>query len=155
MVKINLGCGKDYKKGWVNVDDCSMAICKVDVKKNILKYTHENDTVDYILLSHVAMYLRPEDMVHLLSKCYLWLKKGGIIEVETIDLDKVMKFALEGRTDSWSLANIFGTPETGPHRWGWSVHKLKKLMQETGFKSIVKRLGSKKPKRDYKLIAKK
>lgn len=157
MVKVNLGCGKDYREGYINVDDGSIFDTKRDVTADIFDYDMPLNSVDEILLSHVAMYIRPEEMEALLKRWYRWLKVGGKIEIETIDLDKAMEWAgnyfEDTKPHDWGLINIFGTKETGPHRWGWRVDKLAEKLTLAGFKSITKTVGEKKPNRDYKLIA--
>lgn len=156
-VKINLGCGADYREGYINVDDWSMSDCKCDIKTSIFDYKCEPNSVDEILLSHVAMYIRPDEMFRLLSNCYQWLKKGGFIEIETIDLDIVLDIALNGekyKKELFGLENIFGTKDTGPHRWGWSKEELTNVLLSAGFRFISPSShGLKKPNRDYKLIA--
>ena len=154
MVKINLGCGNDYKEGWANIDNMSMVNCKVDINSNILEYDREPNSVDEILMSHVAMYIRPEEMFLLLKKCKNWLKVGGTLEIETIDIDKVMEEALNpfnGRQIEWGLTNIFGTKDTGPHRWGWNAESLSSILMSVGFEVVGKSNGLKKPNRDFKL----
>lgn len=155
-VKINLGCGKDYKKGWINVDDYSMDVCKIDEHSSILEYNRPNNTVDRILLSHVVMYLRPEDLDILFPRWFKWLKKGGKLEIETIDLKKVMQIALNEsdpyKAHFWGLQNIFGTEKTGAHRWGWMSDRLVVKLYRSGFTKIQYAKGLKKPERDYRLI---
>lgn len=157
-VKINLGSGKDYKKGWINIDDTSMNVCTADVYMNIIDYDKPKPgTVDKILLSHVVMYLRPEELDILFPRWYGWLKVGGTLEIETIDLKKVMQIALNEsdpyKAHFWGLQNIFGTQKTGAHRWGWMSDRLVVKLYRSGFTKITYLKGLKKPERDYRLIA--
>lgn len=57
MKKLNLGCGGDYKNGWVNVDERTNI--KKDVTWNLEKmpYPFKNNEFDEILLSHVLEHL--------------------------------------------------------------------------------------------------
>jgi len=154
MIKINLGSGQDYREGYVNVDDGSIFDLKRDVTADIFDYELPPESVDEILLSHVAMYIRPDEIEPLLLRWYGWLKVGGKIEIETIDIEKVMRIALDGySSDEWGIVNLFGTKETCPHRWGWRQDKLIEKLTTAGFVSIIKLDGEKKPNRDYKLIA--
>lgn len=150
-VKINLGCGKDYKKGWINIDNLSMAECKCDVYSDIQIYDTKPKSVDKILLSHVAMYLRPEEFDELLPRWYKWLKPGGTLEIETIDLNEVKQW----NSIEKLLIPLFGTEMTGPHRWAWSQNPLIGHLKRAGFKDnkIKSSRGSKNPTRDFKLIA--
>lgn len=156
MVKVNLGSGNEYLEGYINVDDGSIFDSKRDVTADLFDYDMPLNSVDEILLSHVAMYIRPEEMEYLLKRWHRWLKVGGKIEIETIDLLKAMEFATgfdDSRVDSWGLTNIFGTKDTGPHRWGWFASKLAEQLTLAGFRFITHTTGTKKPNRDYKLIA--
>jgi hypothetical protein len=113
MEKINLGCGKDIREGWENTDEVE------SVEK-------ENETVDAILLNHVAMYFRPEDMERLLRRWHGWLVEGGTIHIETQNLDKINTPEI-----------LYGMGKNAGHKWGWTPETLGKLMKESGFKNIV------------------
>ncbi len=159
-IKINLGSGKDYKEGYINVDNGLMfPDAKVDFVSDIQTFSTLDNSVDEILLSHVVMYLRPEELKPLLIKWRGWLKEGGKIVIETIDLSKVMKIVLENneldptKSNDYGLINIFGTTETGPHRWGYTERDLRWQLYKAGFLSNERQQGTKKPERDYILIA--
>jgi len=51
-MKLNLGCGTDYKQGWVNVDAGNV---HCDVKHDIEKFPwpFEDSSVNEILMKHV------------------------------------------------------------------------------------------------------
>ena len=55
-MKLNLGCGTDYKQGWVNVDSGNV---HCDVKHDIEKcpWPFEDSSVDEILLKHVFEHI--------------------------------------------------------------------------------------------------
>lgn len=153
IVKINLGCGNDYRKGYLNIDNGLMFLdAKVDMKGDIKTFETAENSVNEILLSHVAMYLRPEELESLLQKIYQWLKVGGTIEIETINFDQVLDFAKQN-DKAFGLDCIFGTEKTGPHKWGWNITRLRDLVIKSGFKKIIIKDGSKNPRRDFKIIA--
>lgn len=161
-IKINLGSGQDYRKGYINIDDGKMFVdSREDVICDIKNYPKDNsiadNSVDEILLSHVVMYFRPEELQPLLIRWRTWLKEGGQLIIETSDLKKLLKIVLEESNpwvvNNYGLVNIFGTNKTGPHRWGWMPDKLITELYRAGFKKIAYKKGEKKPNRDYKLIA--
>lgn len=140
-LKLNLGCGKDYRIGWVNIDIRE----KGDKKADFLKLEYKNCSVDAILLSHVAMYIRPELMRKLLAKWFRWLKIGGTIHVETQDLDRVR-----------DPETLYGMGDYAGHQWAWTPETLGKLLEEAGFSvSSVPGILHGKPERDFLLCGKK
>lgn len=157
-IKLNLGCGYEYLKGWKNIDNKKMfPDIKVDESADIFTLAYPDNSVDTIRLSHVAMYFRPEQMSVLLYRFYNWLTEGGKLEIETIDLYKIVKL-LANETDpvklnDWGLVNLFGTDKTGPHVWGWTQKTLNNALNEAGFKHRITFKGRKKPNRDFLIIA--
>lgn len=157
-VKVNLGSGSDYREGYINVDNGLMfPDVKVDVKSDIKDFEMPDNYVDEILLSHVVMYLRPEELRPLLKKWYGWLKGAGYIEIETSDFKKL---AIIGATetlqeiiDNDSLTNIFGKPNNPPHKWSWSKDALSRELKKVGFDRFGTRKGLKKPERDFIITA--
>lgn len=152
-VKLNLGNGIDYRIGYTNIDKSED--CKSDIYCDIRDYDGiDSNSVDEILLSHVVMYLRPEELDILLARWYEWLKVGGTIEIETINFDQVIGYA--GQNDkSFGLDCIFGTEKTKTHRWGWNITRLRDIMIKNGFINLQLSDGRKNPNRDFKIIAKK
>lgn len=79
-MKINLGCGHDKRKGWLNVD--SRKDAHPDVVADLEKpLPIDSNSADYILLRHVVEHVR--DPISLVDECYRILKKGGTLEVIT------------------------------------------------------------------------
>lgn len=85
-VKLNFGCGSDYREGWINVDmsqegDEYGAKIKTDKAFNFDKfpYPFKDNTFDYIYTNQVLEHLLyPEKcMKELIRIC----KKGAIIEI--------------------------------------------------------------------------
>ena len=157
-VKINLGSGEDYKFGYLNVDNGLMfPNAKLDLTKDIKDFNTLSNSVDEILLSHVVMYYRPEELQPLLRKWYSWLKPRGKLIIETIDIRKVAKILLshgsQEKINAYGLTNLFGNEQTGPHRWGWSEKALRDELYKAGFDKLKVEKGDKKPKRDFKIIA--
>lgn len=154
-IKVNLGCGPDYKDGWVNVDNDPN--CRLDICEDIIDFRLNNNSVDKILLSHVVMYLRPVELKQLLVRWHGWLKKGGELIIETSDFKKLAKIILEDSCPmtlyNFGLINIFGKGNHPPHRWGWTQEMLSIELYKAGFAELDYRKGEKIPERDYKIIA--
>lgn len=89
-MKINFGCGDDYKDGWINVDKC-------DVKKDIthdldvFPYPFEDNSSDYILCKSILEHL--EYQIKALKEMHRILKPGGHIEIIVPHFSCVNAFA--------------------------------------------------------------
>lgn len=61
-VRVNLGCGLDYREGWVNVDSNPTGSLRVDKEANLedVPWPFEADFADYVLASHVIEHVRHE-----------------------------------------------------------------------------------------------
>ena len=135
-MKLNLGAGSDIRIGWENTDK----------EEDIFKMERRTESIEAILLNHVAMYIRPEEMEQLLIKWYRWLKPDGTIHIETQDLNKVR-----------DPETLFGTGKHAGHRWAWTPKALIALMEKAGFKKIgmVAGILHGKPERDFLICGKK
>lgn len=80
MRKLNLSCGKDYKKGWINADIDPK--CKKDITLdcNIIPYLYGSESLDLVLISNSLDYYNiPYPLV--LAEVHRILKKTGRIEI--------------------------------------------------------------------------
>lgn len=157
-VKINLGSGKDYRKGYINVDNQKMFSGeKLDVESDIKDYSVEDNTVDEILLSHVVMYLRPEELRPLLKRWHSWLKSSGALIIETSDFKKLSIIVctenLPEIINDYGLINMFGREGEPSHRWGWTRDALIAELQKAGFSRFGTHKGFKKVDRDFTITA--
>lgn len=78
MKRLNLGCGKKVKEGYINLD--LYPLPGVDVVADIEKeLPFENDTFDEILTEHVLEHMH--DLDSLLRELHRITKKGGLIKI--------------------------------------------------------------------------
>lgn len=157
-VKLNLGCGNDYREGYLNIDNGLMyPDAKVYMSADITKLEWDEDSVDEILLSHVLMYIRPDEMMILFKRWYGWLKKGGKLVVEQPNIRKIAQIiATETdpiHLDYFGLVNFFGKDNEPPHRWGYYPEGMAISLYKTGFSQCSYGEGIKKPNRDFKITA--
>lgn len=82
MIKLNLGCGVDYRDGWVNVDK-GYAPC--DVKHDIEQcpWPWEDDSVDEVSLKHVLEHVEKECLPNIVRELGRVCRNGAIITVES------------------------------------------------------------------------
>lgn len=80
MIKINLGCGKNYRTGWVNVDINGEV--KADVYTNFTKKLPFKDNyADFVLLDNVLEHIPPEKYFIFLKELHRICKRKAVIEI--------------------------------------------------------------------------
>lgn len=78
MQRLNLGCGKDIKKGYINLD--LHPVEGVDVVADIeKKLPFEDDMFDEVFSAHVFEHVA--DLTGLLSELHRITKKDGVIKI--------------------------------------------------------------------------
>lgn len=75
MKKLNLGCGIDYKEGYVNVDFHSHIHIDVEHDLNLVPYPFQDGEFDHILVSHVLEHLDKPFII--MTELHRILKPGG------------------------------------------------------------------------------
>ncbi len=78
--KLNLGCGEDFKEGYVNVDFHSHVSIDVQHDLNSFPYPFEAASFDHILASHVLEHLDRPFVV--MKELHRILKPGGTLIVK-------------------------------------------------------------------------
>jgi len=80
MNKLNLGCGEDYREGFVNVDfRDNFKVDKV-IDLNQLPYPFENSFFDEIIVFHVLEHL--DDPFSIMKELYRIIKPNGILHIK-------------------------------------------------------------------------
>jgi tetratricopeptide (TPR) repeat protein len=89
-LKLHLGCGEQYLKGYVNIDyppdqHNVMKVC-ADAFANVMQLHFNPGTVDEIRLHHVFEHFNRVTALAMLMRWHEWIKIGGILRIETPDL---------------------------------------------------------------------
>lgn len=80
MIKLNLGCGNNYKKGWINVDFNKEV--KADVYTDLnKKLPFDDNSVDEVLLDNVLEHIKREKLFAFLEELYRICGTGAIIRI--------------------------------------------------------------------------
>ena len=114
---INLGCGGNFRKGWINIDIVSNNpdVIAYDLSKGI---PLENDSVDFVYSSHMLEHLPKIEAEKLLREAYRVLKKGGIIRIAVPDLEAIAREYLK------YLDKSKQGDETAQKRYEWIILEL-------------------------------
>lgn len=160
--RLNLGSGHDYVPGMINIDNHSQGFFKADRDADIRTLKWKDNSVDEILLSHVALYLSLEELPKLLKRWRGWLKKGGKFYLETGNLLALCKMILEAKNikeinGSNGVAQIFGHEYGGTNlfaKWCWSPETMVHIFNVAGFSKIEIGPGyfHNNPERDFLII---
>ena len=134
LTKVNLGCGFDYRQGWVNVD----ALTKF--KPDSIHDLHSplpltNESVDYVLAQDILEHFTKEDLLRLLSDLSRITRIGGLVEIRvpsvTAITNRLRKFP-EARNQFLYGATAH-TGIFGAHKVGFTPEYLVFLFISNGF----------------------
>ncbi len=161
-VKLNLASGDYYIDGYINIDNKSQynGDFKVDKVADVFSLEWEDNSVDEILLNHFMMYVSLTEAPKLLKHWFGWLKKDGILVIETGNIKNVAKIIAESSNPeiingSDGLKQFYGWETTAGHKWGWCPDTLIPLLLEAGFSSVDIGTGTfhHNPERDFLAVA--
>ena len=121
-MRLHLGCGKNIKPDYLNID-------KYYIAEGVLNYDisnlpYEEGTVDEILTEHVIEHIPFKDEEKFWRESFRVLKKGGILQAECPDMEWLCKQFLESEDDFkefykvGSVDHYFGNGKSIEHRWG-------------------------------------
>lgn len=82
MIRMNIGCGRDYKQGWMNIDISPHVSTDflMDIRKDLLPA--KDRTVSDIYISGVLEQIGSNDeLIHAMNECYRVLDDGGTMIV--------------------------------------------------------------------------
>ncbi len=156
--KLNLGSGELYMRGYINIDnraedDGSM---RVDQEADVFELEWKPDSVDEVMVQHLAMYIGPDQMPELLKRWASWLKPGGKLVLETTDIRVICANLAKGDLEK-QLKNLYGWGLSAGHKWGWCPETLYPLMRDVGLSivSVEPGVSHNNPTRDFRITAKK
>lgn len=148
---INVGCGTDYKKNWINIDNNSdNNIKKLDINwdlRNPLPFNEK--TVDFIYHEHFIEHLTVDEGINTTRNLLRILKKGGVMRIATPDLEmiveKYLKLPIEkDPTIKKYNMEFIKTPAERMnigfrwwgHKWIYDWEELERRLKEAGAKKI-------------------
>ena len=138
-VKLHLGCGRNIKEGYINVDQYLSAPNIINM--DIFNLSIENDTVDEICTEHMLEHLSKYEVPLALKEWARVLKPDGKLVMNLPNLEWCLQQWLakpEGERWGWQLDTIFGL-QTHPgefHKTGFTEARLHQLLENVGFREI-------------------
>lgn len=154
-VKLNIGCGDDYREGYVNIDG-NEALPRVDKiidlsKESLLSYFSPG-SVDCILANDVLEHVHHWEAVRWLREFQRLLKPTGVVEIRVPDTEYILcssEYPLEkkitmlygGQDVPQGTSQIMDSarlkhPEYYCHRYGWTQSSITKELHRLGFDHV-------------------
>jgi len=80
LTRLNLGCGSEYRKGWINIDMDKRwkpdILC--DVEKGI---PLKDDSIEKVFIKHVLEHIDPRKFSYVMSEVFRVCKNNAIIKI--------------------------------------------------------------------------
>lgn len=153
MVKLNVGCGFDYREGFINIDG-SDALPKVDIvidfdSESILEYFSEGE-VDFILANDFIEHHFHWEAIEILRNFFSILKHGGTLQMRLPDFDAII--SQKSLTSEEMIALLYGGqdisrskgdeisrrkfPHFYCHKYGYTQTSMKRELESIGYAII-------------------
>ena len=101
LLKLNIGCGLEYKKGYVNVDAYNDTVA--DRVMSVTNLEFESRSFSHVDCIQVVEHLGAAKSIYSVSEIYRVLKPEGTFLLETPDLISSFKNFIKGNEDSRKL----------------------------------------------------
>lgn len=148
-MKLNVGCGTDYKEGFINIDG-SDALPRVDkvINFNDDRLVNHFGEVDHILCNDFVEHFFHWEALELLRDFLLVLKTKGTAEIRVPDSEWIIN---ADRSVEWKLRQMFGGQDTQQgkmdfsraeypqffcHKYGWTRERMSKDLKGLGFTNL-------------------
>jgi len=144
-MRIHVGCGPVYKKGYVNIDAFDPSVADCIMSAYHLEFP--DDSASLVECMHTIEHLGAAKSIYALAEFFRVLKPGGVLLLETPDIEAAFaNFLKKGEAQRKLLMNwIYGLDSPGMgHRYCFPRELLSRMLKEAGFKDILlKRLATK------------
>jgi len=133
-MKLNLGCGYNYLPGWVNAD--SDPACLPDLVLEAHDLPQPSGSAGEIKALQLVEHLGFFKTRYFLSECWRVLEPGGLLTLETPDIESTFGVFLSGGPDvkEAALGWVYGSETPGMnHLYCFPKDLLSALLAEAGF----------------------
>jgi len=132
--KLHVGCGERHFSGYINID--YRKTNATDYVCNAIKLPFPNASVELIETYHMIEHLSKDHLYDALKNWWDKFIPGGKLVIECPDFDKTVEEYIAGNEER--LNNVFGLQrfKGDSHFWGYNFSRLKKVLEEHGYKGI-------------------
>jgi hypothetical protein len=161
VLRLNVGCGDDYRDGFVNIDG-SEILKKVDLIVKIpdekISSHFEESSVRYILCKDFLEHHYHFQAVNILEDFYKVMEIGGELEIRIPDahyiivnpcfsVERKLTLLFGGQDVPQGNAEMDESRKAHPcyfcHKYGWTKTRIRNELESIGMKVIsIKRIGS-------------
>ena len=156
-MKIHLGCGLVYKKGYVNIDAYDDTVADKVMLAHKLEF--EDNVASVIECIQMIEHLGAAKSIYALAEMFRILQPQGLLIIETPDIEKAFqRFLKKGEEDRKYLMNwIFGLDSPGMlHRYCFPSELLDRMLSEVGFVDVkITRINTKSNQPTLRTICRK
>jgi predicted SAM-dependent methyltransferase len=154
-VKLNIGCGTDYRNGFVNIDGSDAAgrvDLLVELREVSLLEHFSPGSVSHILAQDVLEHFFHWEATRILNDFFSLLESEGTCEIRVPDCERILKRwywsvekklvalfggqdvpqGLDSRMDDSRREN----PEFFCHKYGWTRKRMREEMNKVGFLDV-------------------
>jgi SAM-dependent methyltransferase len=152
-VKLNLGCGKNSKKGWINIDLFERTVdLQLDLRE---PWPFRDGVVSYIYSEHLFEHLEfHEEVPRFLAEALRVLEPGGVFDVVVPDTELPLKAYGDPNASYWTSLAKRWHPEwcqtqldhinyhfrqDGDHEFAWDFDTLARTLKSAGFQCVGRR----------------
>ena len=139
-MKLHLGCGKKYIKGFKHVDLLDYSHIDYKVSVDNLSFAKDN-SVELIYASHVLEHFGRDEYEKVLDEWYRVLKIDGILRIAVPDFKSIVNYYNKTADMESLLGLVVGGQKFGEydyHKMIFDEGFLKNKLKDVGFKSISK-----------------
>ncbi|MEW5867343.1 MAG: HAD-IIIA family hydrolase [Bacillota bacterium] len=133
LVRLNLGCGCDYRDGYVNVD--IRTTVRTDICCSVDRLPFPDCNADYIVAKDVLEHFGRLEVESVLKEWVRVLKPQGEIEIITPNLEAICSGYLRGDFGTERLVELlYGTQDypENTHKAGFDLKSMAVLMEKCG-----------------------
>lgn len=136
-LKLHLGCGKRYLKGWYHIDAINHPNVQMSADVSDLSL-FPDACVDEIYASHVLEHINRHKVVLVLKEWTRVLKSGGKLRIAVPNFEAVVDHYNEKRDLSILMGLLYGgqDSELNYHYVTFDFEILKSILSDLGFNNI-------------------
>lgn len=149
-LKLNVGCGPNLKKGWVNIDFRPDSDLGIDLRENL---PFDTDSCDMIYSEHFMAHIDfPDEVNRFVSESFRILRPGGTFSAGVLDSQWPIQAYNEGpdadffkhARERWNPAECvtrmqhinYHFRQKGEHRFCYDFETMVHVLEKAGFVNV-------------------